>query len=159
MFTGIVRERGRVVSLAGGEGGLHIEIEAPETAALTAIGDSVDVDGCCLTATAVQNGRFSVTAVPESSGPSGASTRIAFDVIVTGWLKRSLISVGALSTRDCVAGVELSSVTCADAVPGTTSASVQQTSSARFTAHRARNVRRSARRRDPRTAGRRARRR
>ena len=66
MFTGIVRERGRVVSLAGGEGGLHIEIEAPETATLTAIGDSVDVDGCCLTATAVQNGRFSVTAVPES---------------------------------------------------------------------------------------------
>jgi riboflavin synthase len=66
VFTGIVRERGRVVSLGGGEGGLHIEIEAPETAARTAIGDSVDVDGCCLTATTVQNGRFSVTAVPES---------------------------------------------------------------------------------------------
>ena len=66
MFTGIVRERGRVVSLAGGDDGLHIEIEAPETAALTAIGDSVDVAGCCLTATAVQDGRFSVTAVPES---------------------------------------------------------------------------------------------
>ncbi len=66
VFTGIVRERGRVVSLGGGEDGLHIEIEAPETAARTGIGDSVDVDGCCLTATAVQNGRFSVTAVPES---------------------------------------------------------------------------------------------
>jgi riboflavin synthase len=66
VFTGIVRERGRVVSLGGDEGGLHIEIEAPETAARTAIGDSVDVDGCCLTATTVQNGRFSVTAVPES---------------------------------------------------------------------------------------------
>jgi riboflavin synthase len=66
VFTGIVRERGRVVSLAGGDEGLHIEIEAPETAALTAIGDSVDVAGCCLTATAVNNGRFSVTAIPES---------------------------------------------------------------------------------------------
>jgi riboflavin synthase len=66
VFTGIVRERGRGVSLGGDEGGLHIEIEAPETAARTAIGDSVDVDGCCLTATTVQNGRFSVTAVPES---------------------------------------------------------------------------------------------
>jgi riboflavin synthase len=66
VFTGIVRERGRVVSLAGGDDGLHIEIEAPETAGTTAIGDSVDVDGCCLTATAVQDGRFSVTAVPES---------------------------------------------------------------------------------------------
>jgi riboflavin synthase len=66
VFTGIVRERGRVVSLAGGDDGLHIEIDAPETAALTAVGDSVDVDGCCLTATAVQDGRFSVTAIPES---------------------------------------------------------------------------------------------
>jgi riboflavin synthase len=66
VFTGIVRERGRVVSLGGDEGGLHIEIEAPETAARTAIGDSVDVDGCCLTATTVQNGRISLTAVPES---------------------------------------------------------------------------------------------
>jgi riboflavin synthase len=66
VFTGIVRERGRVVSLAGGDDGLHIEIEAPETAVLTAIGDSIDVNGCCLTATAVQDGRFSVTAIPES---------------------------------------------------------------------------------------------
>jgi riboflavin synthase len=66
VFTGIVRERGRVVSLGGGGDGLQIEIEAPETAGRTAIGDSVDVDGCCLTATAVEDGRFSVTAVPES---------------------------------------------------------------------------------------------
>ena len=61
-----MRERGRVVSLGGDDDGLHIEIEAPETAALTAIGDSVDVSGCCLTATAVRDGRFSVTAIPES---------------------------------------------------------------------------------------------
>jgi riboflavin synthase len=66
VFTGIVRERGRVVSLGGGEEGLHIEIEAPETAAALGVGDSVDVDGCCLTATEVENGRFSVTAIPES---------------------------------------------------------------------------------------------
>jgi riboflavin synthase len=66
VFTGIVRERGRVVSLAGGDEGLHIEIEAPETAALSAVGDSIDVNGCCLTATAIADGRFSVTAIPES---------------------------------------------------------------------------------------------
>ena len=66
MFTGIVRERGRVVSLAGGDEGLRIEIEAPDTAGQTAVGDSVDVDGCCLTATEVRDGRFSVMAIPES---------------------------------------------------------------------------------------------
>jgi riboflavin synthase len=66
VFTGIVRERGRVVSLTGGEAGLHIEIEAPETAAQASPGDSIAVSGCCLTATAAQNGRFAVTAIPES---------------------------------------------------------------------------------------------
>jgi riboflavin synthase len=66
VFTGIVRERGRVVSLTGGDAGLHIEIEAPETAAQASPGDSIAVSGCCLTATATQNGRFAVTAIPES---------------------------------------------------------------------------------------------
>ena len=66
MFTGIVRERGRVTAVEEEAGALRLEIEAPSTAAALAIGDSVSVGGCCLTATAVSGGRFSVTAVPES---------------------------------------------------------------------------------------------
>ena len=34
--------------------------------AALAMGDSVSVDGCCLTATEVADGRFAVTAVPET---------------------------------------------------------------------------------------------
>jgi riboflavin synthase len=66
MFTGIVRERGRVVAAEGGDDARHFRIEAPGTSGRLAVGDSVSIDGCCLTATAVSDGTFSVTAVPES---------------------------------------------------------------------------------------------
>jgi riboflavin synthase len=62
VFTGIVRELGRVVTAAGG----RLEIAAAATAATTSIGDSVAVDGVCLTAVAVEEGRISFDAVPET---------------------------------------------------------------------------------------------
>jgi riboflavin synthase alpha subunit len=68
MFTGIIRERGRVLSAerpAGGEG-LRLRIQAPATAAGTEPGDSVTVAGCCLTATVVLDGTVEFEAVPET---------------------------------------------------------------------------------------------
>ena len=66
MFTGIVRERGRVAGVTRRDGGVRLEVEAPRTAELTGIGDSVAVDGCCLTAVAVADGRLAFDAVPET---------------------------------------------------------------------------------------------
>ena len=66
MFTGIVRERGRVAAVDGGEEGLRLEIEGPTTAALTAVGDSVSIDGADLTAETVVDGRMTFHAVPET---------------------------------------------------------------------------------------------
>jgi riboflavin synthase len=66
VFTGIVRERGRVVSIEETGDGMRLEIDAPATASTLAVGDSVSISGACLTATAVSNGAFSVTAVPET---------------------------------------------------------------------------------------------
>jgi riboflavin synthase len=66
VFTGIVREVGQAASIAGHEGGVRLEIEAPATAAVTAVGDSVSIDGCCLTAVSVTDGRISFDAVPET---------------------------------------------------------------------------------------------
>jgi riboflavin synthase len=66
MFTGIVREVGRVASLTGGADGVRLEIEAPETAATTEIGDSVALNGVCLTAVGVADGRIAFDAVPET---------------------------------------------------------------------------------------------
>jgi len=66
VFTGIVREVGKAVSISGRAGGVRLEIEAPATAAITAVGDSVSIDGCCLTAVSVGDGRIVFDAVPET---------------------------------------------------------------------------------------------
>ena len=59
MFTGIVRERGRVLSFQDGNLVVESSIEA-------AVGDSVSVDGICLTVTGRENGRLSFHVVPKS---------------------------------------------------------------------------------------------
>jgi riboflavin synthase len=66
MFTGIVRERGRVVAAERNGDGLRLRISAPETAAGTSIGDSVSVAGCCLTAVAAADGELAFDAVGET---------------------------------------------------------------------------------------------
>ena len=66
MFTGIVREVGRVVEIDASEGGARLTIEAPDAASASAIGDSVSIDGVCLTVVAIDGGRVSFDAVPET---------------------------------------------------------------------------------------------
>jgi riboflavin synthase len=66
MFTGIVRELGRVASAEERSGGLVLEIEAVRTASALAPGDSLAVDGVCLTAEAVSDRRVTLHAVPET---------------------------------------------------------------------------------------------
>jgi riboflavin synthase alpha subunit len=65
MFTGIIRERGRVVSAERNGGGLRLRIAAPTTAK-AALGDSVAVSGCCLTVTVADGGTLEFDAVPET---------------------------------------------------------------------------------------------
>jgi riboflavin synthase alpha subunit len=66
VFTGIVRERGVVAAVDGDAAGLGLVVEGPETAALTAVGDAVAVDGVDLTATEIAGGRLRFHAVPET---------------------------------------------------------------------------------------------
>jgi riboflavin synthase len=66
MFTGIVREVGRIASVEGGDGGLRLEIEAPRTAPGVEIGGSVAINGVCLTAEALDGDRIAFHAVPET---------------------------------------------------------------------------------------------
>ncbi|MFW5883048.1 MAG: riboflavin synthase [Verrucomicrobiota bacterium] len=51
MFTGLVEEAGRVLAFeeAAGSETFHLEIEGPKVAEDLAIGDSLAVNGCCLT--------------------------------------------------------------------------------------------------------------
>jgi riboflavin synthase alpha subunit len=66
MFTGIVRERGRIVSVDRDGEGLTLSVDARATAADLAIGDSISIDGVCLTAVNVEDGRVALHAVPET---------------------------------------------------------------------------------------------
>jgi len=66
MFTGIVRELGSVVGADGNEKGVTLRIDAPLTAATTGIGDSISIDGVCLTAEAVDDETIRFHAVSET---------------------------------------------------------------------------------------------
>jgi riboflavin synthase len=81
VFTGIVRELGRVVSAEAGGGGLALVVEAPATVAALATGDSISVNGVCLTAQDVGDGRVSLHAVPETLARSTFGDLAAGDAV------------------------------------------------------------------------------
>jgi riboflavin synthase len=66
MFTGIVREVGRVEGVGAGQGATRLLVRAPETAAAAAVGDSVAVNGVCLTVVGAADGTLAFDAVPET---------------------------------------------------------------------------------------------
>lgn len=52
MFTGIVEERGQVVAFTAGPDGWRLQVSAAIALRDIALGDSIAVNGCCLTAVA-----------------------------------------------------------------------------------------------------------
>lgn len=66
MFTGIVREQAIVVSADDVANGRTIALRAPATAPLAGLGDSVAVNGCCLTVEAAAGSLLTFHAVPET---------------------------------------------------------------------------------------------
>jgi riboflavin synthase len=65
MFTGLVAAQGVLVAREGDGGGGELEIEAPIAAELEP-GDSIAVNGACLTARAVDGSRFRADVVAET---------------------------------------------------------------------------------------------
>jgi riboflavin synthase len=70
VFTGLVREVGRVLAFRQG----RLTVEAPATAGDTQVGDSVAIDGVCLTVVAVDGSTFGFDAVPETLARTALST-------------------------------------------------------------------------------------
>lgn len=66
MFTGIVESMGRVIRVLRRGGGARLEIRAPGIAETFKTGDSVAVNGSCLTVTAVEGDAFAADLVPET---------------------------------------------------------------------------------------------
>ena len=80
MFTGIVRERGRIVSAeSNGSGAVRLRIAAARTAPETKIGDSVAVSGCCLTAVEAADGELAFDAVAETLARTTLGALVAGD--------------------------------------------------------------------------------
>jgi riboflavin synthase len=66
MFTGIVEELGRVRTLTANEGGARLEIEAKTVLDDAGIGDSIAVNGVCLTVVALGTDWWAADAVTET---------------------------------------------------------------------------------------------
>ena len=66
MFTGIVEGIATIQALESTEKGATLVLEAGEVAEGVRIGDSVALDGCCLTVIRVENGRLTFQAVAET---------------------------------------------------------------------------------------------
>ena len=74
MFTGLIREVGTVVSLEGGGEGVRLELDAPATARDAQIGDSISIDGVCLTVVARDSATLAFDAVPETLARTALAT-------------------------------------------------------------------------------------
>jgi riboflavin synthase len=83
MFTGIVEGVGRVIALAlaPGGSGARLEVEAPWLLDDLAVGDSVAVDGCCLTVTELRQGGFAADVMAESLRRTALGRRGAGDQV------------------------------------------------------------------------------
>lgn len=68
MFTGLVEAMGEVAALEAlpGGAGMRLVVRSPAVAQESAIGDSVAVNGCCLTVTARDGDTLAFDAVPET---------------------------------------------------------------------------------------------
>ncbi len=66
MFTGIIETMGIVRHMSDGEGARRLRIESSEVSPGLKIGDSISINGTCLTVTELGNDGFVVEAVPET---------------------------------------------------------------------------------------------
>ena len=66
MFTGIIEETGTVRSITSRSAGTALCIRAEKVLEGTAVGDSIAVNGVCLTVTSLSDGAFTADVMPET---------------------------------------------------------------------------------------------
>lgn len=66
MFTGLIEEKGKVVRVSPGSGGMKLTVEAPKVSDDVKLGDSVAVNGTCLTAVEIAPPMLTFDAVRET---------------------------------------------------------------------------------------------
>jgi len=66
MFTGLITEVGTIASITHGDESAVIVIQAPATVAGVTLGDSIAVNGVCLTATAITDSTFTADVMVQT---------------------------------------------------------------------------------------------
>jgi riboflavin synthase len=66
MFTGLIEEVGTVVAVRAGHCGTELQITAPKTAKHVSTGESIAVNGCCLTLTSRRRDRLTFDLLEET---------------------------------------------------------------------------------------------
>ena len=66
MFTGIIEETGTVRTITSRSAGTALSIRAEKVLEGTAVGDSIAVNGVCLTVTSLSDGAFTADVMPET---------------------------------------------------------------------------------------------
>ncbi len=85
MFTGLVLGMGEIAAEQPREGGIRLWIDAGAIAEEASVGDSVAVDGCCLTVVALEEARLGFDVIPESLrrtalGAKGVGSRVNLEL-------------------------------------------------------------------------------
>lgn len=78
MFTGIVEETGKVLAVEPSPKSIRLEVAAGVAARQVRLGDSIAVNGCCLTVAAIRRGR---------------AARLSFDLLRETWERTNLSAV------------------------------------------------------------------
>jgi riboflavin synthase len=66
MFTGLIQEVGRVLWIRMTDRGTQLQVSAPQLAPTTTVGDSVAVNGCCLTTSAQRGDQLTFDLLEET---------------------------------------------------------------------------------------------
>lgn len=81
MFTGIVEEKGKIKEIKRNKSSLTLVIEANIVTTDVSVGDSISVNGVCLTVTTYGSGWFTVDVIPETfRGTSLANISVGSEV-------------------------------------------------------------------------------
>lgn len=81
MFTGIVEELGRIRTITETDGGRRLEIDASTVLEDAHIGDSINVNGCCLTVVVLAEDHWAADAVTETLNRTSLGTFATGDAV------------------------------------------------------------------------------
>jgi riboflavin synthase len=93
MFTGIVTETGKVEAVKSIDGGRRLVVAAGDVLTDLAVGDSIALNGVCLTAVTVSPSAFEVEAVTETLDRSNLGSLASGDMVN---LERPVLATGRL---------------------------------------------------------------